>query len=146
MKYTIKNISKYIIASLLFICSITLLNSCNKDTTGADINLSYQMLSDKTWYLDYSITGTTQKTYIGQTTYLINFLKDKTMKDSDGLTGVYSIGKSGNTLQINVQGKTSNNNDAVFVYNIEYIGSNNLVLTYTLTNATVPTKLYFTTK
>lgn len=146
MKYTIKNISKYIIASLLFICSITALNSCNKDTTGADINLSYQMLSDKTWYLDYSITGTTQKTYIGQTTYLINFLKDKTMKDSDGLTGVYSIEKSGNTLQINVQGKTSNNNDAVFVYNIEYIGSNNLVLIYTLANATVPTKLYFTTK
>lgn len=136
---------KYTIAFLFCAFAITGLTSCSKDTSGAEINLSYQMLSDKTWYLDYSITGTSKRTYVGQSTYFIDFLKNKTTKDSDGLMGTYSIEKVGNNLQIHVLAKTTSTNTVEYVYNIETIGSDNLVLYYTLTGATVPTKLYFTT-
>ena len=124
---------------------ITQLTSCSKDTSGAEINLSYQMLSDKTWYLDYSITGATKRTYVGQSTYFIDFLKNKTTKDSDGLLGTYTVEKLGKVLQIHVQAKTSSTNTVEYIYNIESIGSGNLILYYTLSGATVPTKLYFST-
>ena len=135
----------YTIALLFCILSMTQLTSCNKDTSGAEINLSYQMLSDKTWYLDYSITGNTKRTYVGQSTYFIDFLKNKTTKDSDGLTGTYTVEKIGNALQIHVQAKTSSTNTVEYIYNIESIGTGNLILYYTLSGATVPTKLYFST-
>ncbi len=89
---------------------MTQLTSCSKDTSGAEINLSYQMLSDKTWYLDYSIVGNTKRTYVGQSTYFIDFLKNKTTKDSDGLIGTYTVEKLGNVLQIHVLAKTSSTN------------------------------------
>jgi hypothetical protein len=104
------------------------------------------MLSDKTWYLDYSITGTSKKTYIGQSTYFINFLKNNSTKDSDGFEGTYTIKKIGNVLQIHVQAKTSNTNTVEYFYNIESIGTNNLILYYTLSGTTIPTKLFFNTK
>ena len=135
----------YTIAFLFCILSMTQLTSCSKDTSGAEINLSYQMLSDKTWYLDYSIVGNTKRTYVGQSTYFIDFLKNKTTKDSDGLTGTYTVEKVGNVLQIHVLAKTSSTNTVEYVYNIESIGTGNLILYYTLSGATVPTKLYFST-
>jgi hypothetical protein len=135
----------YTIAFLFCILSMTQLTSCSKDTSGAEINLSYQMLSDKTWYLDYSIVGNTKRTYVGQSTYFIDFLKNKTTKDSDGLIGTYTVEKLGNVLQIHVQAKTSSTNTVEYVYNIESIGTSNLILYYTLSGATVPTKLYFST-
>lgn len=135
----------YTITLLFCILSMTQLTSCSKDTSGAEINLSYQMLSDKTWYLDYSIVGSTKRTYVGQSTYFIDFLKNKTTKDSDGLTGTYTVEKLGNVLQIHVQAKTSSTNTVEYVYNIESIGTGNLILYYTLSGATVPTKLYFST-
>ncbi len=135
----------YTITLLFCILSMTQLTSCSKDTSGAEINLSYQMLSDKTWYLDYSIVGNTKRTYVGQSTYFIDFLKNKTTKDSDGLIGTYTVEKLGNVLQIHVQAKTSSTNTVEYVYNIESIGTGNLILYYTLSGATVPTKLYFST-
>ena len=62
---------------LFTLLSLTQLTSCSKDTSGAEINLTYQMLSDKTWFLDYSITGTSKRTYLGQSTYFIVFQKIK---------------------------------------------------------------------
>ncbi len=136
---------RYTIAFLFCTLFFTQLSSCTKDTSGAEINLSYQMLADKTWYLDYSITGTSKRTYVGQSTYFIDFLKNKTTKDSDGLMGTYTVEKEGNILQIHVLAKTSSTQTVEYVYNIESIGSDNLVLYYTLNGGTVPTKLYFTT-
>jgi hypothetical protein len=133
------------ITFLFALLSITNLTSCSKDSSGAEINLTQQMLSDKTWYLDYSITGTSKKTYLGQSTYFINFLKNKNTTDSDGLQGTYTVEKIGNLLQIHVQAKTSSTNTVEYIYNIESIGSGNLILYYTLNGATVPTKLYFST-
>jgi hypothetical protein len=136
---------KYTITFLFCLLSLLQLSSCSKDTSGQEINLSYQLLSDKTWYLDYSITGTSKKTYLGQSTYFINFLKNKTTTDSDGLDGQFTIEKIGNVLQIHVQAKTSSTNTVEYIYNIESIGSANLILYYTLNGTTVPTKLYFST-
>ena len=130
---------------LFALLSLTQLSSCSKDTSGAEINLAYQMLSDKTWYLDYSISGTTKKTYLGQTTYFIDFLKDKSTKDSDGLKGTYTVKKISNKLQIHVQAQTSSTTSVEYIYNIESIGTDNLVLYFTLNGATVPSKLYFST-
>ncbi len=136
---------QYTIAFLFSILSMTQLTGCSKDANNADINLSYQMLSDKTWYLDYSMVGATKRTYLGQYTYFIDFLKNKTSKDSDGLTGTYTVEKIDNVLQIHVQAKTSSTNTVEYIYNIESIGSGNLVLYYTLPGSTLPTKLYFST-
>ena len=132
---------------LFILLSLTQLSSCIKESSGTEINLTYQMLSDKTWYLDYSITGTSKKTYLGQSTHFINFLKNDSTNDSDGLNGKYSVKKIGNILQIHVIAKTRsvNSEEYEIIYNIESIGSSNLVLYYTLTSATVPTKLYFST-
>ena len=132
---------------LFALLSLTQLISCSKDTSGAEINLTKQMLSDKTWFLDYSITGTSKRTYLGQSTYFIDFQKNNETKDSDGLSGTYTVEKIGNILQIHVTAKTSSVNSIEYeiIYNIESIGSGNLILYYTLTGATVPTKLYFST-
>jgi hypothetical protein len=139
---------KYLNLTFLFLfalLSISNLTSCSKDSSGAEINLTQQMLSDKTWYLDYSITGTSKKTYLGQSTYFINFLKNNNTSDSDGLEGTYTIEKIGKVLQIHVQAKTSSTNTVEYIYNIESIGSDNLILYYTINGATFPTKLYFST-
>lgn len=136
---------KFTFYTALFLLSLTQLTSCSKDNNGAEVNLSYQMLSDKTWFLDYSITGTSKRSYVGQSTYFIDFLKNKTTKDSDGLNGTYTLEKVGKLLQIHVQAKTSSTNTLEYIYNIESIGSENLILYYTLNGATIPTKFYFST-
>ena len=135
------------ITFLFALLSISNLTSCSKDSSGAEINLTKQMLSDKTWFLDYSITGTSKRTYLGQSTYFIDFLKNDSTSDSDGLNGRYKVEKNGNILQIHVTAKTSSVSSVEYeiIYNIESIGSGNLILYYTLTGATVPTKLYFST-
>ncbi len=140
-----KSVLQYSIGLFMFGLLTTQLAGCKKETSNADVQLSYQLLADKTWYLDFSITGTTKRTYVGQSTYFIDFLKNKTTVDSDGLTGFYTVEKVGNQLQIHVQAKTTSTNNVEYVYNIESIGSGNLILTYTVTGATESTKLYFST-
>jgi len=139
----------YITTTFLFaLLSLTQLTSCSKDTSGAEIDLTYQMLSDKTWFLDYSITGKSKRTYLGQSTYFIDFEKNKETKDSDGLNGRYKVEKIGNILQIHVTAKTSSVSSVEYeiIYNIESIGRRNLILYFTLPGETVPTKRYFSTK
>jgi hypothetical protein len=140
---------KYLNLTIIFLftlLSITNLTSCSKDSSGAEINLTQQMLSGKTWFLDYSITGTSEKNYLGQPSYFIKFSKNDSTSDSDGLTGTYKIEKINNKLQINVKAKTSSTNTVEYIYNIESIGTSNLILYYTLNGATIPTKLYFSAK
>lgn len=140
-----KSVLQYSIGLFMFGLLTTQLASCKKETSNADVQLSYQLLADKTWYLDFSITGTTKRTYVGQSTYFIDFLKNKTTVDSDGLTGFYTVEKMGSQLQIHVQAKTTSTNNVEYVYNIESIGSGNMILNYTATGASEPTKLYFST-
>ena len=97
---------------LVFLCiSVCLFTSCKKDTAGAEINLAYQMVSDKIWYLNYtqniSNTATSTKTYVGQATYFIKFLSNATTVDSDGIAGNYSIEKINGILQLHVNAFTA---------------------------------------
>lgn len=140
---------KYLNLTIIFLftlLSITNLTSCSKDSSGAEIKLTQQMLSGKTWFLDYSITGTSEKNYLGQPTYFIKFFKNDSTSDSDGLEGTYTIEKINNKLQISVDANTASANQVNYIYNIESIGTSNLILYYTINGATVPTKLYFSTK
>lgn len=128
----------YILIGFVFSNSIT---SCTKDATNAETSLAQKMLEEKYWFLDYSQTETTTKTYIGQSTYFVAFLKNLTTQDSDGLNGTYSVEKINSQLQIHVQAKTNNGNPIEYTYDIISIGANKLILSYTLSGKT--TQLYY---
>jgi hypothetical protein len=133
---------KYLLYSLL--AASTFMGSCSKDTTLAETNLTQKMIQDKAWFLDYSQTGAVTKTYVGQATYYINYLKNLTTQDSDGLNGTYSVEKISGQLQIHVQATTSNGNPIEYIYDILSVGAENLILSYTLSGKT--TQLYYTSK
>ena len=131
---------------ILILAATTLtMVACNKETPTTQTNVMNSMLTNKNWYLDYSITGTSTKSYVGQSTYFGNYLKDGTTKDSDGFTGTYSVEVIGNQSQIHVQVKTSNGNPLEVIYNIISVGDTKLVLSKVVTTGTA-TQLYFTNK
>lgn len=130
----------------LFILAITFtLVACNKETATTQTDVMNSLLTNKNWYLDYSITGTATKSYVGQSTYFVTYLKDGTTKDSDGLTGTYTVEVINNQSQIHVQLKTANGNPLEVVYNILSVGETKLVLSKVITTGTA-TQLYFTNK
>jgi hypothetical protein len=124
---------------------VSVLGSCNKETATTQTEVMNNMLTNKNWYLDYSITGTNAKSYVGQSTYFVTYLKNGTTNDSDGLTGTYTVELVNKQSQIHVQVKTSNGNALEVVYNILSVGDSKLVLTKVITTGT-PTQLYFTNK
>jgi hypothetical protein len=129
---------------LLAVISFTIV-SCNKETATTQTDVMNSMLTNKNWYLDYSITGNSTKSYVGQSTYFVTYLKDGTTKDSDGLTGTYTVEVVGNQSQLHVQLKTSNGNPLEVIYNIISVGETKLVLSKVVTTGTA-TQLYFTNK
>ena len=130
----------------LFIVVITLtLVACNKETATTQTDVMNNLLTNKNWYLDYSITGTATKSYVGQSTYFVTYLKDGTTKDSDGLTGTYTVEVINNQSQIHVQLKTANGNPLEVIYNIISVGETKLVLSKEITTGTA-TQLFFTNK
>ena len=131
----------------LLIAAITLTTvACNKETATTQTEVMNTMLTNKNWYLDYSITGTSTKSYVGQATYFVTYLKDGTTKDSDGLTGTYTVEIINNQSQIHVQVKTTNGNPLEYIYNIITVGDTKLVLQKTNTGQSTPTQLYFNAK
>ena len=138
---------------ILLLAAITLtIVSCNKETATTQTDVMNSMLTNKNWYLDYSITaGQTSttpvvyKSYVGQSTYFVTYLKDGTTNDSDGLTGTYSVELIGNQSQIHVKLKTANGNPLEVIYNIISVGETKLVLSKVVTTSTA-TQLYFTNK
>ena len=129
----------------IVITILTGLESCNKETSTTQTIVMNSMLTNKNWYLDYSITGTSAKSYVGQSTYFVTYLKDGTTKDSDGLWGTYTVEIVNSQSQIHVQLKTSNGNTLEVVYNIISVGDTKLVLSKA-TIVGAPTQLYFTNK
>lgn len=126
--------------------------SCNKETSTTQTDVMNAMLSNKTWFLDYTIeegmsstTPVILKTYVGQSTYFVTYLKDGTMKDSDGLTGIYSLEIVNNQSQIHIHSKSSNGNPFEVIYKIISIGDKNMILSKQIAAGT-PTKFYFTIK
>lgn len=134
---------KFLIYLFLLFVTNTSISSCSKDAALAETKLAQKMIEDKAWFLDYSQTGTLIKTYVGQPTYYINFLKNGITQDSDGLNGSYSVEKVDGQLQIHVQAKTSNGNPIEYIYNIISVGAENLILSYTLSGKI--TQLYYST-
>ncbi len=132
--------------TILLFSSLFLL-SCKKDAGKNELNLAYQMISEKIWYLSYSqtitSTKTTEKNYVGQSTYFIKFLKDYTTVDSDGLKGVYNLEKTNDILQIHVNAKTQGQNTIEYIYNVESLGASNMILYSTV--AGVTNKFYYNT-
>ena len=131
----------------LLIAAITLTTvACNKETATTQTEVMNTMLTNKNWYLDYSITGTSTKSYVGQATYFVTYLKDGTTKDSDGLTGNYTVEIINKQSQIHVQVKTTNGNPLEYIYNIITVGDDKLVLEKTNTGQSIPTQLFFNSK
>jgi hypothetical protein len=119
--------------------------SCNKETATTQTDVMNTLLTNKNWYLDYSITGTSTKSYVGQSTYFVTYLKDGSTKDSDGLTGTYSVELIANQSQIHVQLKTASGNPLEVIYNIISVGETKLVLSKVVTTG-IASQLYFTSK
>jgi hypothetical protein len=134
---------KRIYTILVAVITLTII-SCNKETATTQTEVMNSLLTNKNWYLDYSITGTNTKSYVGQSTYFVTYLKDGSTKDSDGLMGTYTVELINNQSQIHVQVKTANGNPLEVVYNIISVGETKLILSK-LTTGT-PTALYFTNK
>ena len=128
----------------IVVISFTLV-ACNKETATTQTDVMNTLLTNKNWYLDYSITGTATKSYVGQSTYFVTYLKDGTTKDSDGLTGTYTVEVINNQSQIHVQLKTANGNPLEVIYNILSVGETKLVLSKVVSSGT-PTQLFFTNK
>ena len=122
--------------------------SCSKDAAKATLDTSYKMLSDKTWYLQYTVTnnGISDSThsFVGQPTYFINYRKNLSTLDSDGLEGTYSIQQSANQLLITVVAKTANLNATNYQYEVVSLGAKDMILGYK--KGTVSTKLFFSTE
>jgi hypothetical protein len=139
-----KNLYSALIAAFSF-TFFTGLVACNKETATTQTDVMNSMLTNKNWYLDYSITGSSTKSYVGQSTYFVTYLKDGTTKDSDGLTGTYSVEVIGNQSQIHVQLKTASGNPLEVIYNILSVGETKLILSKVVATGTA-TQLYFTNK
>jgi hypothetical protein len=141
---------KTLFTVLLAAISLTIF-SCNKETATTQTSVMNNLLTNKNWYLDYSITeGLTSttpvvlKSYVGQSTYFITYFKTGVTQDSDGITGTYTVELINGQSQIHMLLKTSNGNPFEVIYNIISVGESNMVLSKVISGPA--TKLYFTTK
>ena len=131
---------------LLLLPTTLCYTSCNKEVHSTKINLIQSKIIDKIWYLDYSITGSVTRTFVGQSTYFITFLKDGSTKDSDGITGNFSIVNNNDKFELLVNGKTNNGNNFNYTHLIESVGDVKMIQSYMASGQTVKTTLYFTSK
>ena len=132
----------YFLGLFLIIVSLT---SCVKVVDNADEILSKNLLQEKQWFLEYKQLGTTSKIYVGQSSYFINFLKDNTSNDSDGIKGTYSTSYgTDNKLRINFTVSTRSNIISSFQYVVEAIGANEMIFSFVQNGAT--NYYYFSTR
>lgn len=114
---------------VIYIFIFVLLGSCSKDTDHTE--LAKKMLSGKTWYLDYTIQNNQTKSFVGRSTYYIQFKEDGTTIDADGITGSFQIINNNNQLDLLVNGITQNGISANYTYQINKIGYETLIISYT---------------
>ena len=132
----------YFLGLFLIIVSST---SCVKVVDNADEILSKNLLQEKQWFLEYKQIGATSKIYVGQSSYFINFLKDNTSNDSDGINGTYSTSYgTDNKLRINFTVTTRSNIISSFQYVVEAIGANEMIFSFVQNGAT--NYYYFSTR
>jgi hypothetical protein len=128
----------------LFLSAILalLVSSCSKGISYNDYIKS--MLAGKTWFLDYTIQGDQTKSFIGKSTYFIQFTTTGTTTDSDGLIGNYTIEENNKEYSLKVNVVTQNGNASNYTYQIEQIGSDNLMVSYLIDGKLIK-KIFSTT-
>jgi hypothetical protein len=140
----IKVIYNLLLTSVLWV----VLGACSKDAAKAELNTSYRLLLDKTWYLEYTVTNYGQAdsthSYIGQATYFISYRKNLSTLDSDGIEGSYALQLSTDQLLMNVTAKTANLNATNYQYEVLSLGEKDMILSYKKGN--IRTKLFFSTE
>jgi hypothetical protein len=134
--------------SIIFLLMLSLFTSaCKKDLNQVTSTVIDQMIVNKTWHLDYSIIGTKTQSFVGQTSYSITYFKDGTTKDSDGLSGTYTISNNNNgKYQIQVKGTSVNGNALNYTHIIESVSDITMVQSFILTGQSTKTALYFSSK
>ena len=134
-------------SGLLILILFVFTSACNKDLNKVTSTVIDQMIVNKTWHLDYSITGNNTQSFLGQSTYSITYYKDGTIKDSDGLSGTYTISNNNNgQFQIQVNGTSVNGNALNYTHIIESVSDITMVQSFILSGQSTKTSLYFTSK
>ena len=127
---------------LLLIFTLFLVGSCSKSIN--QVEYAKTMLIGKTWYLDYTISNNQTKSFIGKSTYFIQFTDKGKTNDSDGILGDFSVESTKNQLILMINASTQSGSPANYSYSIEQIGYDKLIVNYTQDNATIK-KIFSTT-
>jgi hypothetical protein len=116
--------------------------ACTKDMDQS--KLANNMLSGKTWFLDYTLQNNETKSFIGRSTYYIQFKEDGSTIDADGIIGTYEVVKNNTQLALLVVGKTQNGVATNYTYQIDKIGYTTVIFSYTQ-NSIFIQKIFSTT-
>lgn len=107
------------------------------------VDYAKSMLSGKTWYLDYTISNNQTKSFIGKSTYFIQFSEYGKTNDSDGIVGVFTVESTNNQLILSINASTPSGSPANYSYSIEQVGYDKLIVNYSQEN-TIIKKIFST--
>lgn len=127
--------------SFLYICLLLVFGACSKSMNQVDY--AKTMLSGKTWYLDYTISNNQTKSFIGKSTYFIQFSEYGKTNDSDGIVGVFTVESTNNQLILSINASTPSGSPANYSYSIEQVGYDKLIVNYSQEN-TIIKKIFST--
>lgn len=127
--------------SILYINLLLFFGACSKSMNQVDYTKT--MLSGKTWYLDYTISNNQTKSFIGKSTYFIQFSEYGKTNDSDGIVGVFTVESTNNQLILSINASTPSGSPANYSYSIEQVGYDKLIVNYTQDN-TIIKKIFST--
>ena len=125
----------------LYIILLVVIGACSKSINQVDY--AKTMLSGKTWYLDYTISNNQTKSFIGKSTYFIQFSEYGKTNDSDGIVGVFTVESTNNQLILSINASTPSGSPANYSYSIEQVGYDKLIVNYTQDN-TIIKKIFST--
>lgn len=114
---------------LIYIVCCFLFVACTKEVDQRA--LANKMLSGKTWYLDYVLQDNQTKTFVGKSTYFIQFKLDGSTIDADGISGTFKVNQKEQQLILSVNGITQSGIQANYTYQIDKIGYETLIISYT---------------
>lgn len=127
--------------SFLYISLLLVFGACSKSMNQVDYTKT--MLSGKTWYLDYTISNNQTKSFIGKSTYFIQFSEYGKTNDSDGIVGVFTVESTNNQLILSINASTPSGSPANYSYSIEQVGYDKLIVNYSQDN-TIIKKIFST--
>lgn len=131
----------FIRPSFLYISLLLVFGACSKSMNQVDY--AKTMLSGKTWYLDYTISNNQTKSFIGKSTYFIQFSEYGKTNDSDGIVGVFTVESTNNQLILSINASTPSGSPANYSYSIEQVGYDKLIVNYSQEN-TIIKKIFST--